>query len=75
MLFDFTTPKGLKITPSDEQINKTENRGKEKKRKEKKDKRVEGKRLIFLLIFISSTLEISSEKKTRQKHFSRARFL
>jgi len=38
MHFDFTTPQGLKITPSDE------NRKIERKEQEKEDKKVEGKK-------------------------------
>ena len=59
MHFDFTPLKGLKITPSDE---KNIERGEQ----EKEDKRVEEeKRLTFLLIFISSTLEmVTGEEKT-----------
>ena len=55
--FDFTTPKGLKITPRDEKkIGREE--------QEREDKRVEEKkRLTFLLIFIPSTLELCREKK------------
>jgi len=49
--FDFTTPKGFKITPRGE--NKRERGGREKEDK----KVVRGKRLKFLLIFIWSTLE------------------
>ena len=56
--FDFTTPKGLKITPTKRKIL-------EREELEKGDKRVVKKRPTFLLIFISSTLEIapSEEKK------------
>jgi len=43
-IFDFTSPEGLKITPSDEtKIEKS------------KEKRVKKKKPKFLLIFISST--------------------
>lgn len=57
MHFHFTPPKSLKITPSDEKIEKGE--------KEKKDTRVEGKRTDILLVFLLSTLEIvTGEEKT-----------
>lgn len=59
MHFDFTTPRGLKITPSDGT--------KKLEEEEKDDKRVEENRLTFLLFFISSTLE--------REHLRKARFL
>ena len=61
MHFDFTSLKGLKITPSDEKKKKTE-RGESKKRKIREWR--EKERLTFLLIFISSSLEmVTGEEK------------
>ena len=60
MHFDLTTGKGLKVTPSDLK----ENRAKGEQEKDKE--RVEEKRLTFLLIFISRTLNIVSVHKSRR---------
>lgn len=44
MRFEFTTPKGIKITPSDEKIERSADKGRE----------VEENRLTLLSIFMSS---------------------
>ena len=59
--FDFATPKGLEITLSDKMEKKRE------REKSEKRKRVEdNKKETFLLIFTSSTLEVSGKKNTSE---------
>lgn len=60
MPFDFTTPKGLEITPSDKNIHKNGEKSEKRKIREWRKK----KDIPF--IFISSTLKVSGEKTSEQ---------